>query len=635
MSLQACVLPVIFLGAVCAWGQVHSTDYVETQKRLAQGWNTWNPQSVLSQVLLPEGLEVRVELRKQELSDERTLEYAQIGRRDKDAEVVRPADHAVDGSYTDVTVIWQGMTVRVQSATVQGNLLLLLTPVKQGQYPIRISLAAGMLWNRPGNLRFAGDHIEAQLPDRSIPIYSTSAPIPDPDIPSAGPYLSFQLYEPAGISSGRKYSLAEIQSLIAKQKEKHEEDLAAGGRNAEVARAVEAAVGWNTIYDPTQNRVMTALDRSWDVGWGGYALGEWDTFFASYMAAEFSRDLAYADSIEMLNEMTSGGFVPNFARPIGWRSQDRSEPPVDALVALHLYETFHDRWFLQAEFPSLLRWNRWWQQNRVQDGYLVWGSDPVPLSQLPFYVSDPSIDALQGAKFESGLDNLCMWDGATFDTQTHHMLLGDVGLMGLYVADSDALARIANILGYRSEASELSSRADNYRTKLKDMWSEQAGMFLDQNLQTGKPWPKFSPTAFYPLLAHAATQQQAERTVREHLLNPREFWGDWVIPACPHNAPGFQDQDYWRGRIWGPMNFLVYLSLRNYDLPNVRHELSAKSQALLMKEWNEKGHIHENYNGNNGEGDDVWNSGRFYHWGALLGLISLIESKDAGTPAGK
>ena len=31
------------------------TPYEALQKRLAQGWNTWNTRSVLSHVLLPEG----------------------------------------------------------------------------------------------------------------------------------------------------------------------------------------------------------------------------------------------------------------------------------------------------------------------------------------------------------------------------------------------------------------------------------------------------------------------------------------------------------------------------------------------------------------------------------------------------
>ena len=35
--------------------------------------------------------------------------------------------------------------------------------------------------------------------------------------------------------------------------------------------------------------------------------------------------------------------------------------------------------------------------------------------------------------------------------------------------------------------------------------------------------------------------------------------------------------------------------------------------------------VHENYNAATGEGNDVPNSNPFYHWGALTGLIGLMD----------
>jgi putative isomerase len=117
--------------------------------------------------------------------------------------------------------------------------------------------------------------------------------------------------------------------------------------------------------------------------------------------------------------------------------------------------------------------------------------------------------------------------------------------------------------------------------------------------------------------------------IREHLTNPNEFWGEWVIPSAPRNDPAFKDQNYWRGRIWGPMNYLVYLGLRNYGQHEVRAEFAQKSMALFEKEWKTNHHVHENYNAMSGSGDDVTSSDRFYHWGALLALIQYEESNDA------
>jgi glycogen debranching enzyme len=131
------------------------------------------------------------------------------------------------------------------------------------------------------------------------------------------------------------------------------------------------------------------------------------------------------------------------------------------------------------------------------------------------------------------------------------------------------------------------------------------------------------------MLAKAPTQAQAERMVNGHLLNPEEFFGEWMIPSISRNDPAFKDQDYWRGRIWGPMNFLVYLGLKNYDLPEARKVLAEKSNLLMMSNVKLNGYVYENYNANTGNITDIPEGIRmgdnYYHWGGLLGFIMLME----------
>jgi len=113
--------------------------------------------------------------------------------------------------------------------------------------------------------------------------------------------------------------------------------------------------------------------------------------------------------------------------------------------------------------------------------------------------------------------------------------------------------------------------------------------------------------------------------MKEHFYNPEEFWGDFIMPSIARNDPAFKDNHYWRGRIWAPMNFLVYLGIRNYELPLAQKDMVEKSRNLLLKSWIGENHVYENYNSVTGQGnDDSW-SDAFYHWGALLGYIGIIE----------
>jgi neutral trehalase len=219
-----------------------------------------------------------------------------------------------------------------------------------------------------------------------------------------------------------------------------------------------------------------------------------------------------------------------------------------------------------------------------------------------------------------------MWDDAQFDSINHQMLLADVGLMSLFVADCRSLAEIAAILGKKEDAKELHERAEKYAKKLATLWNEDFGFYLNKDLATGKPSYRLSPTLFYPLLAKVPNQQQASRMMKEHFYNPGEFWGDYILPSIARNDSGYKDNHYWRGRIWAPLNFLVYLGMRNYDIPAARKDMVVKSKNLLLKTWISDRYVCENYHADTGAGGEAntWSDG-FYHWGALLGFMELID----------
>ena len=237
------------------------------------------------------------------------------------------------------------------------------------------------------------------------------------------------------------------------------------------------------------------------------------------------------------------------------------------------------------------------------------------------------INTKQAAMWESGLDNSPMYDEAIYDSVKHKLLLADVGLMSMYVLDCQYLSKIAKELGTDDISDELHKRAEKYSKKLASLYDEKSGIYLNKNLVTGKLSHRLSPTLFYPLLAGVASQKQAERMMKEHFYNPDEFWGEWIMPSIARNDSGFKDNDYWRGRIWAPMNFLVYCGLKNYNLPDARKDLVDKSEKLLLKSWLSEHHIYENYNSVNGIGDDVESSDKFYHWGALLAFMKLLEDE--------
>ena len=600
--------------------------YKAVQTKLKTGWGTYNHKSVLSHVLLPEGFAMNIGIKLHQNNADNYLKEAFISSRGPRPEKITPGYKSYDGSYSDLTVEWNGVKFRIESATTEDqNLVLLITTIENPENIPSVVLETGMLWNHSGSLELEGNVIQVKTKNKKLTVRSTGAHEKE-YLANTSPYLAAKLDQAVAFYTGEIKSIDHIKGLVAKRRTELEQKFSKYGQLAPTYQAIQSVIGWNVIYDASNDRVIFPVSRLWNDNFGGqYVLFDWDTYFGAWMASLESKELAYANAVEITKHITPGGFIPNFAGSYESASFDRSQPPVGSLVFKELYKKYQDKWLLEYVYDDLLKWNRWWPKNRDNKGLLSWGSSPVE----PPLKSDFATNDWQGAAYESGLDNSPMYDNVPFNKQTHMLELADAGLMGLYVMDCDNLAEIASVLGKVEDTKELKERGNYYRKNLNQLWDEKDGIYKNKRTDTGEFSSRLSPTNFYPLLANAPTQAQAERMVKEHLLNPEEFNGEWMIPSIAINDPAFKDQEYWRGRIWGPMNFLVYLGLRNYDLPETRKILARKSNHLMMENVKLNGYIYENYNAITGNVKDPSEGKRmgdnYYHWGALLGFIELME----------
>jgi neutral trehalase len=603
-----------------------SENYIQLKKELLTGWNTWNTYSFLSYVYLPDGLSVNFYLWDKKSKEILKNTFVWAGTKDK--EIIWPGPHAIDGSYTELLVWWKGNAVVVKTASSGNDFVAAVIPADTSENSGNLIIQPAMLWKKPGEIVRSGSLLSAKLRGREIPIYVASG-AGKIDINDTS-YYNISLKKPLYLSTGKQLSEEQVRQILADNYNALEKGKEKYGTSRDAFDAMQTILAWNVIYDPEKDRMITPVSRMWNTGWGGYVLFCWDNYFASYMYSVISRRHALANAIEITNEITENGFVPNFAAAGDIKSRDRSQPPVGSMMVREIYRVYSEKWFLAEVFDKLLAWNRWWPKHRDENGLLCWGSDPYKM--VPNQKTSYEMNNMQAAKYESGLDNSPMYDGILFDTITHKMKLADVGLTSLYIADCRALADIAMELDKANIAVELTKRAGKYSEALQKLWNDEEGIFLNQNTENGEFSHRISPTNFYPLIAGAATLDQAKTMFTKNYYNPDKFGGKWIMPSIARRDSGYKDNEYWRGRIWAPMNFLVYLGMCNYDLPAERKDLSDKSMNLLMNEWLTKHHVHENYNAETGEGDDNQSSNAYYHWGALLGMIQMIENKQVPKP---
>lgn len=192
------------------------------------------------------------------------------------------------------------------------------------------------------------------------------------------------LDSPIAVRCGKEMTLAQVQTFIKLHADAFiESKKAQYGADYDCYNGMQTVLGWDTFYDPSIRKVISPVSRIWSSQWfassdfGGFTLFCWDTYFAAMMFAVDNKALAYANATEITKAITEQGFVPNSYYSNGFKSRDRSQPPVGSLAVWTIYKTYKDKWFLELLYQELLTWNRWWDKNRQDQGLLCQGSSRI------------------------------------------------------------------------------------------------------------------------------------------------------------------------------------------------------------------------------------------------------------------
>src|SRR5690348_17293884 len=102
MRFPPVIAPIlsVLITVALAFPQSRSLQYSQLQQRLAQGWNTWDTNSMTTHVLLPEGLAIHLGFKHTaSVFGDEFLPRTSVGQG-----TVFPGSHAWDGSYTQLKV---------------------------------------------------------------------------------------------------------------------------------------------------------------------------------------------------------------------------------------------------------------------------------------------------------------------------------------------------------------------------------------------------------------------------------------------------------------------------------------------------------------------------------------------------
>jgi hypothetical protein len=206
----------------------------------------------------------------------------------------------------------------------------------------------------------------------------------------------------------------------------------------------------------------------------------------------------------------------------------------------------------------------------------------------------------------------------------------------------EALATLADAINRTESAQMLRGRAADARAKIgTHLWDASTGIFANK-FANGSFYRRITPTSFYPMMAGAATAENAASMMSHWMLNASRFCvtptGDfsgnsaacwWGLPSVSADDPAFPALGYWRGFVWGPMALLTYWGLANdaYSavpiVATARKALCKQMNAMFLNQWRLNRHVCENFSPKK-EATECTGM-HFYHWGALAGFIGLLE----------
>jgi hypothetical protein len=299
----------------------------------------------------------------------------------------------------------------------------------------------------------------------------------------------------------------------------------------------------------------------------------WDSALHALAYRHVDPELARDQIRAMVAHQLSDGMMPDAVYDEGVIAEidhpvraEVTKPPILAWAALKLQETGPDLEFLREIYVPLVRWNAWW-----------------------FAMNDDDVDGLAqyNHPYSSGLDDSPLWD--------YGMPVEPPDLNTYLCVQMGSLAMIAEYLGMDSEGAMWRRRAEAIvRRMLEDFWDEEAGVF--RALHNEEPIPVVTPFNLYPLWTGQLPAEIRDRLI-DHLTNPEEFWGEYVIPTVSRNDPNYDPATMWRGPVWANINYFFVEALHQVGRDDLAGALRDKTLELVMSHSS----IHEYYNAETGE----------------------------------
>ncbi len=286
-------------------------------------------------------------------------------------------------------------------------------------------------------------------------------------------------------------------------------------------------------------------------------------------AWQHDRALAMGCIEGMFAAQEQGGYLPGHLYL--WRETRGFYHANWGANALQLYHMTGDREFVERVYPDLSRYAEYFERDRDREDWHLYD------------IQD------QGETGQEYMSRYLFVDDSADDWRS--IQLKGVDATGYIYQLQRALAEMAVLLGKEDESAVWTRKADATRAAVRErMWDPEWRFFLDVDPRTGSRSTFKAAVGFYPFLCDIAGREHLA-AISEHLLNPKEFWTDYPVPASSVDDPYFSAEGEWKGRrmscpwngrVWPMTNSHVAEALARAAL-TLDNSLKPKAAELIHR----------------------------------------------------
>ncbi len=391
-----------------------------------------------------------------------------------------------------------------------------------------------------------------------------------------------------------------------------------------------------TFHVPSADLYVSLF--AWDSGWHAIAMSRIDAGLAA-SEVEFllmqQLDNGLVPHEVLFDELTKNTGIERKALLAVVKNQydenQRSrlvDPPSFIIAAEKIFDVTKDEKWLRRILPKLEKCVKYLTEDRdlFGDGLVSiihpWesGTDSSPVFDGPLglNISSPMAPIKQLYLY-TDLINFCNsmeWDPKRL-REKNRFVFEDLTVNSITISGLTSLSRLFEALGEKIKQKK-------YMDQAKSMMDAMVSINLDD--KDGCFFPRFDPdnpklskrttcASLLPLMTGLVPEDKAGRLIREHLLNPDEFWLSYLVPFNADDELAgeriyIEDLLLWRGQcIWGNMNWMVVEGLKKYGFNKEADEITRRTGHMILKEG-----FREFYDYRTGRGGGATN----FNWPGLI-----------------